>query len=121
MAWRRERRFVIIWPIYFDKDKSRSNGRKVSKKYAVNKPNIALLSNIIKKLGYDFEVDGWAASYGIYESFHGDAILTGILANGDSLNTTIQIRDDAQLILAIPEPATLLLLGLGAVVLRRKH
>jgi len=57
MAWRRERRFVIIWPIYFDKDKSRSNGRKVSKKYAVNKPNIALLSNIIKKLGYDFEVD----------------------------------------------------------------
>jgi len=83
---------------------------------------IAGFDSTITIHGSNFEVDGWAAPYGIYESFHGDAILTGILANGDSVNTTIQVRDDAQLILApIPEPATLLLLCLGGLALRRKR
>jgi signal recognition particle subunit SRP19 len=41
----------VIWPIYFDKSISRLNGRKVSKKYAVEKPNIENIANAAKSLG----------------------------------------------------------------------
>ena len=30
----------VVWPVYFDKSVSRLNGRKVSKKHAVDKPSI---------------------------------------------------------------------------------
>ena len=41
----------VIWPIYFDKSISRLNGRKVSKKYAVEKPNIENIAKAAKSLG----------------------------------------------------------------------
>ena len=46
--------------------------------------------------------------------------LPGTLANGDTLNNGISINDNAQLTL-VAEPATLLLFGLVAVMLRRKR
>ena len=42
---------IVIWPIYFDKTVSRLNGRKVSKKYAVEKPNIEAIFKAAKSLG----------------------------------------------------------------------
>jgi hypothetical protein len=46
------------------------------------------------------------------------AIIRPMAAKPD-IKATIRIRDDAKIIL-IPEPATVLLLGLGAVVLRMR-
>lgn len=41
----------VIWPIYFDKSVSRLNGRKISLKYAVEKPNIESIAKTAKSLG----------------------------------------------------------------------
>lgn len=41
----------VIWPIYFDKSFSRLNGRKISKKYAIEKPSIEDIAKAAKSLG----------------------------------------------------------------------
>jgi len=41
----------VIWPIYFDKSVSRLDGRKVSKKHAVEKPTVENISKAAKSLG----------------------------------------------------------------------
>ncbi|MHC4457922.1 MAG: PEP-CTERM sorting domain-containing protein [Planctomycetota bacterium] len=48
-------------------------------------------------------------------------ILTGTLANGDPINNWIELDGKSKLILVTPEPSTILLLGLGVVLLRRKR
>ena len=50
MVSRGEEKYVI-WPIYFDKSLSRINGRKVSKKHAVEKPSVELIIKAAKSLG----------------------------------------------------------------------
>ena len=50
MVSRGEEKYVI-WPIYFDKSASKLAGRKVSKKQAVDKPNIEDISKAAKSLG----------------------------------------------------------------------
>jgi len=41
----------VVYPVYFDKTVSRLNGRKVSKKYAVEKTNIDNIMKAAKSLG----------------------------------------------------------------------
>ena len=41
----------VIYPIYFDKSVSRLNGRRISKKNAVDKPSIENISKAAKSLG----------------------------------------------------------------------
>ncbi|HEY0087945.1 MAG TPA: signal recognition particle subunit SRP19/SEC65 family protein [Candidatus Lokiarchaeia archaeon] len=41
----------VIWPTYFNKSVARFNGRKVSLKYAVEKPNIDDIYKVAKALG----------------------------------------------------------------------
>jgi len=50
MVSRGEEKYVV-YPIYFDKSVSRLSGRKVSKKYAVDKPNMENISKAAKSLG----------------------------------------------------------------------
>lgn len=76
--------------------------------------------------GFNFAIDGTPVGYGDITSLLGGAysnepsrILTGTLLNGDTINNQFFIGDAAQITL-VPEPATLLLLGLGAVMLRKK-
>jgi len=57
-------------------------------------------------------------SYGAITNSTG--ILTGTLANGNPINNRFYVHDNASIVL-VPEPATLLLLGFGAAVLRRKR
>jgi len=76
--------------------------------------------------GSDFAIDSQPFGYGELVSILGGASwdestrhLSGTLANGDQLDNNFYIGHDASIIL-VPEPATLLLLGLGAMMLRRK-
>ncbi|MGA2173043.1 MAG: PEP-CTERM sorting domain-containing protein [Sedimentisphaerales bacterium] len=77
--------------------------------------------------GSNFAIDGTPLSFGKITSILGGNYenetvrrLTGTLANGDIINNYFQIGNTASIVL-IPEPATLLLLGLGAAMLRRKR
>ena len=51
----------VIWPVYFDKSVSRLNGRKVSKKHAVEKPSIENISKAAKSLGLNPVLEKTAA------------------------------------------------------------
>ena len=41
----------VIWPLYFDKSISKEQGRKVAKKYAVEKPSVEDIVKAAKYLG----------------------------------------------------------------------
>ena len=77
--------------------------------------------------GSDFAVDGQLFGFGELASILGGHYgnepsrrLTGTLSNGDPLDNEFYIGDDAKIVLT-PEPTTLLLLGLGALMSRRKR
>ena len=72
--------------------------------------------------GTDFMVDGQSIEYGTYDTGGRDQVhgyLTGTLSNGDMINNDFYLYDNATLVL-IPEPCTILLLGLGGLALRHK-
>ncbi len=76
--------------------------------------------------GSNFALDGNPVGFGKISSVSGGNYwnepvrrLTGTLANGDSINNEFQIGNYASITL-IPEPATLLLLGLGGLFLRKR-
>ncbi len=48
----KKRNTWVIYPEYFDADLSRSDGRRVPKKYAISSPDIEEMSNILK----DFDI-----------------------------------------------------------------
>ncbi len=48
---------AIIWPIYFDVNKSKSDGRRVPKNLAVNSPKILEIKEAADKLGLQNEVN----------------------------------------------------------------
>lgn len=48
---------AIIWPVYFDVNKSKSEGRRVPKNLAVNSPKILEIKEAADKLGLENEVN----------------------------------------------------------------
>ncbi|RLE66899.1 MAG: signal recognition particle protein Srp19 [Thermoprotei archaeon] len=54
---RAERRFVVLWPIYFDRGKSRSEGRKVAKSLAIERPSLKDLEEAVKSLKYEYLIE----------------------------------------------------------------
>jgi signal recognition particle subunit SRP19 len=48
---------AIIWPVYFDINKSRQEGRRVSKNQAVNSPKILEIKEAADKLGLDNQLN----------------------------------------------------------------
>jgi signal recognition particle subunit SRP19 len=44
--------FIIFWPQYFDIKRSRSNGRRISKKFAIDKITTSDILSAAKRLGY---------------------------------------------------------------------
>lgn len=84
-------------------------------------------SAILTIHGSNFAVDGQPFGYGELTSILGgysydDPVryLTGTLANGEAIDNDFYIGNNASIVL-IPEPATLLLFGLSALMLRRRR
>ncbi|MFX0038669.1 MAG: signal recognition particle subunit SRP19/SEC65 family protein [Promethearchaeota archaeon] len=49
--------FLIFWPQYFDAKRSRSNGRRIPKKFALDKVNLEEIVKAAKNLGYQAEIE----------------------------------------------------------------
>jgi hypothetical protein len=66
-------------------------------------------------------IHGSNFNYGYGEIIHSTGVLTGTLANGEPINNRFYVYDDAKIILApVPEPASLLLLGLGGLLIKKR-
>lgn len=53
----KKRNKIYFYPSYFDSEKSRNEGRRVSKKLAIKSPTLEMLENSAASLGYQFEVE----------------------------------------------------------------
>jgi signal recognition particle subunit SRP19 len=51
----------VIWPLYFDKSISRLHGRRIAKKYAVEKPSLEEIAKAAKSLGLNPVVEKTSA------------------------------------------------------------
>ncbi|MBN1801588.1 MAG: signal recognition particle subunit SRP19/SEC65 family protein [Candidatus Lokiarchaeota archaeon] len=49
--------YHIYWPQYFEIKRSRSEGRRVPKKFASDKINLELLAKAARRLGYTAEIE----------------------------------------------------------------
>jgi signal recognition particle subunit SRP19 len=52
-----KRDYIILWPSYFDLSKTRSNGRRLPRRYCVDKPSLSELEEAIKSLNLEFTVE----------------------------------------------------------------
>jgi len=48
-----DRGYIFIWPLYFDVERSRKEGRKVARKLAVSNPTAEKVAQALRKLGYN--------------------------------------------------------------------
>ncbi|NVM37536.1 MAG: signal recognition particle protein Srp19 [Candidatus Lokiarchaeota archaeon] len=49
--------FIIFWPQYFEAKRSRSNGRRLPKKFASEKVSLEDISMAAKNLGYNAQIE----------------------------------------------------------------
>jgi hypothetical protein len=103
------------------------NGGLISGLLVGSRDNGAYDMSTIMVSGSNFKLNGSELNYGQYyaadfvrDSVGKIGLLTGTLANGDLLNANVYINDGACLYL-VPEPTTISLLALGAVLAGRKR
>ncbi|MFX0135644.1 MAG: signal recognition particle subunit SRP19/SEC65 family protein [Candidatus Hodarchaeota archaeon] len=49
--------FLIFWPQYFDAKRTRSNGRRLPKKFAIEKVSLEEIAKAARNLGYNTEIE----------------------------------------------------------------
>ena len=54
---KKEKKFVVLWPVYFDRNKSWSEGRRVAKKNAIEKPSLKDLETALRSLNYEYIIE----------------------------------------------------------------
>jgi signal recognition particle subunit SRP19 len=47
----------VLWPIYFDSKKTRSEGRKIPKRLSIRDPTVDLIQKALYKLNITFKID----------------------------------------------------------------
>ncbi len=47
----------VLWPEYFDKNRSRAQGRKVNRRIAVHDPDLDMLEHAVGELGLEYRVE----------------------------------------------------------------
>ena len=47
----RKQNKIIVWPIYFDSNKTRNQGRRIPKNLSISSPKLVELQSATKKLG----------------------------------------------------------------------
>lgn len=47
----------ILWPAYFDADRSRSEGRRVPESLAVTAPTVEEIAEAVRQVGYDAVIE----------------------------------------------------------------
>jgi len=52
----RKQNNIFLWPVYFDANKSRAEGRRVPKKLAISAPKLEELQIAAKRLGFQPEI-----------------------------------------------------------------
>lgn len=50
--------FLVFWPQYFDAKRSRGDGRRLPKKFAIEKVTTTEIATAAKRLGYQVEIEG---------------------------------------------------------------
>jgi signal recognition particle subunit SRP19 len=53
----RKKELVVLWPCYFDRAKTRSEGRRVPKKLAMHEPSVEAIADAARDLGYYVEIE----------------------------------------------------------------
>ncbi|MFQ5909178.1 MAG: signal recognition particle subunit SRP19/SEC65 family protein [Thermoplasmata archaeon] len=53
----RRKDLVILWPCYFDRAKTRKEGRRVPKKLAILEPSAEIIAKTARDLGYYVEIE----------------------------------------------------------------
>ncbi len=49
---RRRGNYIILWPAYFDRKLSRTQGRRVPLKFSVENPSLMEINKVARKLGF---------------------------------------------------------------------
>jgi len=52
---------IILWAVYFDSTKTRAEGRKIPKSYAIQSPRIEELEKVVQRLGLQSQTVAGAA------------------------------------------------------------
>ncbi len=47
----------VIWPAYFDAEKTRSEGRRVPRELAVTDPSVDEIAAAVQQVGYDVRIE----------------------------------------------------------------
>ena len=53
----RKKDLVVLWPSYFDRSKTRREGRRVPKKLAMHEPTVEAIADAARDLGYYAEIE----------------------------------------------------------------
>ncbi len=54
---RNRKPYLIFWPQYFDAKRSRSKGRRLSIKFAIDRVSLSDIAKAAKNLGYNAEIE----------------------------------------------------------------
>ncbi len=87
MSLREGPRKVVLWPHYFDAERSWSRGRRVPRSLAVRRPDLEEVAEAARRAGYECIVDGEARHPATWFEYRGR-----VLVVTDERKTTVLRR-----------------------------